>query len=59
MEKLGIANADLLNELKNEYRVLKEQEAQMLKIGHGNTLVIDVEMKRIKSKIDELEAQDG
>lgn len=59
MEKLGIANADLLNELKNEYRVLKEQEAQMLKIGHGNTLVIAVEMKRIKSKIDELEAQDG
>jgi len=59
MEKLGIAKADLLNELKEEYRFLKEREASLIKTGGTVPYEIVEILESTKARIDELEAEDG
>lgn len=56
MEKLGIANEDLLKELKAEYQQAKEVEAELIKVGSRNNSTVEVQLKALKDKIDELEA---
>ena len=61
MEKLGIANADLLKELRSEYRALREEEAKHIKLGSSLDLrvILKREADAIKARIDELETKDG
>jgi hypothetical protein len=58
MEKLGIANTDLVNELKNEYKKLREDEAHLLKTGQVRAST-QAELARVKARIRELEAEHG
>jgi hypothetical protein len=59
MEKLGIANADLLKELRETYKTLKEKEASLLKEGSRSTLTVRSQMEGVREKIDELEAAEN
>ena len=59
MEKLGIANSDLVKELKEQYKKLKEDEATMYKTGSILRPTVLKEMAAVKEKIDELEEKDG
>lgn len=59
MEKLGIAKSDLMKELKDQYRRLREDEATMHKTGSTLLPTVLKEMASVKAKIDELEGQDG
>lgn len=55
MEKIGIANEDLLKELRAEYQQVKELEAELIKIGSKNNKTVETNLKALKEKIDELE----
>ena len=57
MEKLGIAHADLLQELKGEYLKLREKAAVSLTKSAQVDESISRRMEQVKSKIDELEGQ--
>ena len=59
MDKLGIAKIDLLNELKEEYRKLREEEASLIKSGHVPSPASKGVAAAIKNQIDELEKEDG
>jgi hypothetical protein len=55
MEKLGIANSDLLRELKSDYQRLKEKEASLIKEGSVGVKDIKHQLEVIKACIDENE----
>ena len=59
MEKLGIAKADLLTELKDGYRDLCELESKLVKLGTHISPTDKGHMAAIKARIDELEGKDG
>jgi len=59
MEKLGIADQELLKELKEEYKVLKEREAQLVKTGSKVTGMLQMALEGTKMRIDELEEKSG
>jgi hypothetical protein len=61
MEKLGIANEDLLTELKGEYMRRYEDAANMIKVGSASCIPSDLsrELDALKARIDELEGNKG
>lgn len=54
MEKLGVVKEDLVNELQEKYKHLREQEAKLVKTGSPVTPKAKEELEAVKEKIDEL-----
>lgn len=54
LEKYGVSNETLLQELKAEYTELCEREAEMIKIGAPRDAELDSRKRAVQKKIDEL-----
>lgn len=58
MEKVGVQNQDLINELQAEYQELKEKEASLIKTGSAPAAGLVSEIQAITAKINQLTHQE-
>lgn len=62
MEKLGIANEDLVQELKADYRRIRESLTNLTKLGWADpakSKALEAQLEAIKERIDATEASKG